>query len=115
MAVRSKTPKAVALVKWLAKKGVEKIQGEHQHVLEEKDAALAFINDDLQERDNQIQPFQCENVTLQAQHIVYQTQLQSCEDTITNLRSCYVDHAKGAGKDNITLIVRKHTPSAPTR
>lgn len=47
MAVRSKTPKAVALVKWFAKKGVEKIQGEHQHVLEEKDAALAFINDDL--------------------------------------------------------------------
>ena len=31
IAVRSKKPKAVALVKWLTKKGIEKIQKEHQH------------------------------------------------------------------------------------
>ena len=31
IAVRSKKPKAVALVKWLIKKGIEKIQKEHQH------------------------------------------------------------------------------------
>ena len=47
MAVQCKNPKAVALVKWLAKKGVEKIQEEHQHVIEEKNAALPLINDDL--------------------------------------------------------------------
>ena len=29
MAVQSKKPKAVVLVKWLTKKGVEKIQEEH--------------------------------------------------------------------------------------
>ena len=31
IAVRSKKPKAVALVKWLTKKGIEKTQKEHQH------------------------------------------------------------------------------------
>ena len=31
IAVRSKKPRAVALVKWLTKKGIEKIQKEHQH------------------------------------------------------------------------------------
>ena len=36
MAVESKKPKTVALVKWLSKKGVEKIQEEHQQAIEEK-------------------------------------------------------------------------------
>ena len=48
IAARSKRPNAVTLVKWLTKKGVKKIQEGHQHVIEEKDAAL-------QGRDNQIQ------------------------------------------------------------
>ena len=37
MAVRSKKLKAVALVKWLTKKGIEKIKEEHQQAIEEKD------------------------------------------------------------------------------
>ena len=68
MAVRSKKPKAVALIKWLNKKGVEKIQEEHhqaitdrdnqiqalehtsekhQQLIEEKDTTIALLNDDL--------------------------------------------------------------------
>ena len=46
IAVRSKKPKAVALVKWLTKKGMEKIQEEHQQAIEEKDATIALLNDD---------------------------------------------------------------------
>ena len=52
---------------------VDDLRHEHQHVIEEKDAALALINDDLQDRDNQIQAIQYENVTLQEQRDVYQT------------------------------------------
>ena len=38
MAVRSKKPKAiVALVKWLTKKGIEKIQEEHQQAITGRD------------------------------------------------------------------------------
>ena len=37
MAVRSKKLKAVALVKWLTKTGIEKIKEEHQQAIEEKD------------------------------------------------------------------------------
>lgn len=92
MAVQFQKAKAVALVKWLARKGVEKIQAEHQHAIEEKDAALALINDDLQDRDNHIQAIQYDNVALQAQRHVYQTQQQRYEEIITHLRVCYVDH-----------------------
>ena len=48
MAVQSKKPKAVALVKRLTKMGVEKIQEEHKQAIEEKDARIAH-------RDNQMQ------------------------------------------------------------
>ena len=65
--------------------------------IKEKDAAL-------QDCDNQIQPIQYENVALQAQRDVYQTQLQRYQDTITHLRARYVDHAK----DNITRQRQHH-------
>ena len=84
----------------------------HQQALEEKDAALPLLTDDLQDYDNQIQAIQYENVALQAQRDVYQAQLQRCQDTITHLRTRYVDHARDPGKGNITIIVRKHTTPA---
>ena len=49
---------------------------------------------------------------MQAQRDVYQAQLQRCQDTITHLRTRYVDHAKDPGKDNIIIIVRKHEKPA---
>ena len=70
------------------------------------------MNDDLQERHNQIQAIKYENVALQAQRLVYQAELQRCQDTITHLRTRYVDHARGPGKDNIIIIVWKHTTPA---
>ena len=75
MAVRSKKPKAVALVKWLTKKGVEKIQEEHQQAIEKKDAAIALLNDDLQNREY-------ENVALRAQRDV----LHKCKLNYTNVK-----------------------------
>ena len=66
------------------------------------------MNDDLQNRDNQIQAIYYENVALQAQRDVYRTQLQKCQDIIIHLKTRYVPHARDPGKDNI-IIVRKHT------
>ena len=67
------------------------------------------MNDDLQNRDNQIQAIYYENVALQAQRDVYRTQLQKCQDIIIHLKTRYVPHARDPGKDNIIIIVRKHT------
>ena len=80
-------------------------------VIKEKDAALELFNDDLQDHENQVQAIQYENVALQAQRDVYQTQLQKCQDTIIHLKTCYVDHARDPGKDNI-IIERKHATLA---
>ena len=77
-----------------AEKGVERIHDEYHQVIEEKYAALAFLNDDLKSREY-------ENVALQAQRDVYQVQLQKCQDAIIHLKRRYVDHANDPGKDNI--------------
>ena len=89
-----------------------KMQEEHQLAIEEKDAAHALLTNDLKGHGNQIQAIQYENVALQAQQDVYQAQLQRCEDTITHLRERYIDHTRDPSKDNIIIIVRKHTTSA---
>ena len=62
----------------------------------------------LQNRDNQIQSIQYENVALQAQRDVYQTQLQKCQDTIIHLKTRYVPRARDPDKDNIIITVQQH-------
>ena len=131
MPIRSKKPKAVTLVKWLTKKGVEKTQEEHQQAItdrnnqiqahrqkilrpnedhqqtiEEKDATITLLNDDLKIREHY-------NVALQAQRDVYKEQLQKCQDIITHLKKRHVSHAKDPSKDNIVMIIEKNT--APKR
>ena len=69
--------------------------------IEKKDVEIALMNDDLQERDNQIQAIKYENVALQAQRDVYEAQLQRYQDIITHFRIHYVDHTRNPGKDSI--------------
>ena len=80
---------------------IEEIQEKHQQAIEEKDAAIALLNDDLKNREH-------DNVTLQAQRDVYKYQLQKCQGIITHLRTRYLDHAKDLGKDNIVMIIEKN-------
>ena len=82
-----------------------KLNKDHQQAIEEKDTAIALLNDDLQKR-------QYKNVALQAQRDVYRTELQKCQDTITHLKIGYVSHPKDPGKDDIIIIVQKHTTLA---
>ena len=80
--------------------------------IEGTNAVIALMNDDLQGHDDQIQAIKYENVALQAQKDVCQAELQKCHDTITHPKARYVSHAEDPGKDNIIIIVRKHTTPA---
>ena len=75
---------------------LEIINEAHRQVIKEKDAAFALLNDNLQNREY-------ENVVLQA---------QKDQDNITHLKISYGLHARNPGKDNINIIVWKHTTSA---
>ena len=72
--MRSKKPRAVALVKWLTRKGIEKIQEDKQllgETIEWQDSAMALLNDDLVERDMEIQQLHDENIALQRRAVPY--------------------------------------------
>ena len=75
----------------------------HQQAIEENDAALALLNDDLQNPEY-------EKVALQAQRDVFQVQLQRCRGIITHLRTRSVDNARDPDKGNILGLLRKTPP-----
>ena len=81
---------------------IEEIQEKYRRAIEEKDAALSLLNDDVQNREY-------ENVALQAQRDVYKDELQKCQDIIAHLRRRYADHVEDPGKDNIVMIIEKNT------
>ena len=104
MVVRSKKPKAVELVKWLTKKGVEKLQEDHQKAIEE--------------RDTRIQAIEYKNVGLQGEIRAKDQQIEASQNIalrlstlcrIAELVERYVDHCRNPSKDNIVIIIRKHT------
>ena len=98
----------IVLFPYIRQQHTNKMKEDYQQAIKEKDTAPALLNHDLQNREY-------ENVALQAQRDVYHTQLQKCQDTITHLKTLYVDHARGLSKDNIIIIVRKHTTPANNR
>ena len=72
MAVRSKKPKAVALVKWITEKDIEKIQEEHQQA--------------ITGRENQIQ-------ALEATYEAYQQKILRLNEEIDDLiKNRHVPH-----------------------
>ena len=74
----------------------------HQQAIEEKDATIPLLNDDLKNLEH-------DNVALQAQRDMYKEQLQNCQDTITHLKKRYVPDGKDPDKDNIVMIIEKNT------
>ena len=86
MLVRSRKPKAVALVKWFTKKGVEKLEEDHQKAIEEW--------------DTRIQAIDYENVGLQGE-------IRNARRTITELIANR--HVPRSGAiDTVLVIVEKN-------
>lgn len=97
--VRSEKPRTAALVKWLTKKGVEKMQ-------EERDQWVTQLQQIIPEHYNQIQVIQYQNIGQQEEIRAGHQQLERYENTITHLTERYVDHAGDSGKDKIII---RHT------
>ena len=114
--VRSRKPKAVELTKWLTRKGVEKVIQEHQKAIEEKDTQLALLNDDLTESHQRatelqelVRQLDYNNMGLQGEIRAKDQEIARRETECVRLRERYVDHCQDPGKDNVVIIIRKHT------
>ena len=99
--LRYKRDEAKPFMEWVVETVLPREVRKLASTIEKKDVEIALMNDDLQERDNQIQAIKYENVALQAQRDVYEAQLQRYQDIITHFRIHYVDHTRNPGKDSI--------------
>ena len=90
IAVRSKMPKAVALVKWLTKKGKEEIQEEHQQP--------------ITGRDNQIQALEATNEAHQQKMLTLNEEI---DDLIKNRQV-----ARRGYFDNVLCFIKKNSKEA---
>ena len=64
-----------------------------------------------EERDTRIQAIEYENAGLQGEIRVKDQQIEASQNRIAQLLERYVDYCRNPGKDNIVIIVRKHTTS----
>ena len=114
--LRRKRDEAEPFLEWIVETVLPQEVRKLASVTKEKDAVIVLMNDGLQVRgntDHQMQTIKCENVVaLQAQRDMYRAELQRCLGTINHLKRRYVSHVKNLGKDNIIIIVRKHTTPA---
>jgi len=97
------------MVKWLTHKGVEKIVQEKQKAIDaerykvhEKDGQLALLSDDLTEAQDLVKQLEYNNTGLQGK-------IRAKDQEIARITKRFVPNAIDPGKDNVTMIVRKHT------
>ena len=114
--VRSKKPKAIELVKWLTRKGVEKVAEEHQKAIEEKqreiderDMQIALLDDDLTESQEHARQIEYNNTGLQGEIRAKDQEIARRETELAQVRERHVDRCRDPGKDNVIIIFRKHT------
>ena len=108
--VRSRKPKAVELVKWLTRKGVEKVAEDRQKAIDEKDMQIALLDDDLTESQDLVRQLEYNNTGLQGEIRAKDQEIVRRQLEITELRERYVDHCRDPSKDNLVVITRKHEP-----
>ena len=101
IATNSKKEKAAALISWLVKKGVEKLQEEHQIQTEEKDAAIALLNDDLDTKRNKVQDVSKQLVDLEHEN-------HELQNGVERLQERYVLYLQDTRKDNGMVVIQKN-------
>ena len=101
IATNSKKEKAAALISWLVKKGVEKLQEEHQIQIGGKDAAIALLNDDLDAELHKVQDVGKQLVDLEHEN-------RELQNEVERLQKRYVRYLEDTRKDNGMVVIQKN-------
>ena len=107
--VKSRKLKAVELTKWLTCIGIDKLVDDHQKAMDEKDNQLALLNDNLTESENLVKKLELNNTGLQGEIRAKDQEIERRQKENVELKQRYVDRCQDMSKDNVVMIVRKHT------
>ena len=114
--LRCKKPEAESFMEWVVEKVLprevrklaETIDAE-RHKVREKDSQLALLNDELTEAQEHLRQLEFNNVGLQGEVRAKNEEIERREAEVAELRQRYVDRCQDVSKDNVVMIVRKHT------
>jgi len=114
--LRCKRPEAKPFMEWVCEevlpREVRKLAAEvnaERHKVQEKDTQLALLNDDLTESQKLVKQFDKWATKLQYNNIGLQGEIRAKDQEIARLSMRFVPNAMDPGKDNVIMIVRKHT------
>ena len=80
--LRWKGDEAKLFMEWAVESVLPQEVRKLDSAIEEKDVAITLLNDDLQDRENQIQAIQYENVRFQGEIRAKDQQIAACKDVI---------------------------------
>ena len=80
--LRWKGDEAKLFMEWAVESVLPQEVRKLDSAIEEKDVAIRLLNDDLQDRENQIQAIQYENVRLQGEIRAKDQQIATCKDVM---------------------------------
>ena len=103
--VRSKKPKAVELVKWLTRKGVEKVVEKKQRAIDEKDMQIALLDDDLAAYQDHVRQLELNNTGMEGE-------IRAKDWQIAHLQQQYVPLLEDEKKNYGMTIIAKNDESA---
>ena len=107
--LRCNKVKAEPFMDWVVETVLPREVQKLSQKLEEHHGRKTQLQQAVEDCDNRIQAIEYENVGLQGEITAYQAQLQVSQNRIAELAERYVDHCRNPSKDNIVIIVRKHT------
>ena len=79
-------------------------------VVEEKDAQIALLSDDLVLEQEHARQLEYNNTGLHGEIRAKDQEIDRRREEIVELRERYVDHCRDPSKDNLVVITRKHEP-----
>ena len=96
-------------MEWVCEKVLPREVRKLTTVVEEKDAQIALLSDDLVLEQEHARQLEYNNTGLQGEIRAKDQEIDRRREEIVELRERYVDHCRDPGKDNLVVITRKHT------
>ena len=107
--LRCGKPEADPFMEWVCENVLPREVKKLTIVVEEKDAQIALLSDDLVLEQEHARQIEFNNTGLQGEIRAKDEEIVRRQAEIAELRERYVDHCRDPGKDNLVVITRKHT------
>ena len=107
--LRCGKPEAEPFMDWVCEEVLPREVRKLAEVMEEKNAQITFLNDELTESQDLVRQLEYNNTGLRGEIRAKDQEIERRREENADLRERYVEHCRDPGKDNVVIITKKHT------